>query len=153
MTAVKVFLGIFQLLPRLRSRSACRGRSLRCRRNTATQLQFRTLSSSGVAAPAERGAEGGEARDLLGRGNPTGSLRGPGGPGADGGRAPSRPPDPPPSGAEQWDAALRVAGRCPFLLGGCIAVRSFTADCESKQEIKEQENGTAVPIVSSSTPG
>lgn len=59
LTAVKVFLGIFQLLPRLRSRSACRGRSLRCRRNTATQLQFRTLSSSGVAAPAGRGAESG----------------------------------------------------------------------------------------------
>lgn len=56
LTAVKVFLGIFQLLPQLRSRSACRGHSLRCRRNNATQLQFRTLSSSGVWAPAgERG--------------------------------------------------------------------------------------------------
>lgn len=39
------------------------------------------------------------------------------------------------------------------MLRGCIAVRSFTADCESKQEIKERENGTAVPVVSSRTPG
>lgn len=40
-----------------------RGQSLRCRRNNATQLQFRRLSSSGVWAPAGTRVEGG--RDSL----------------------------------------------------------------------------------------